>query len=384
MSNKILLFIIFITLTFGNSACWDRQELDSLAIVFGLGIDKAASPEEIKMTAQIVKPGEIKGTSEGQSGGRSYINLSTTSDTSFRTIRNFTFQSSRKLFWSHNTIIIFGEDLAKEGLEKYIDFFLRDPEVRRTVWILIAKGPAGTILEADPTLEKIPASDIGKLIEDRKVTSQVAGVNLHEFASRLFSKTTAPVAPLIDITEENKQKIAKIIGTAVFKKGQMVGTLNKSETRGLLWVLDEVGSGIIVVNAPKSGEKVSLEIIRSSTKIIPEIKNGTLHITIKIKEEGNLGEQMAPEDLTDPILFSSLEKRQAEAIKKEVLSAWEKARQYNTDIFGFGEAVHKKYPKQWEEIEDEWDDYFPEIKLSLEVEAKLRRSGMTTKPPIQE
>ncbi|NMA15164.1 MAG: hypothetical protein GX930_08020 [Clostridia bacterium] len=71
-------------------------------------------------------------------------------------------------------------------------------------------------------------------------------------------------------------------------------------------------------------------------------------------------------------------------MKKEVLSAWEKARQYNTDIFGFGEAVHKKYPKQWEEIEDEWDDYFPEIKLSLEVEAKLRRSGMTTKPPIQE
>ncbi|NMA15165.1 MAG: Ger(x)C family spore germination protein [Clostridia bacterium] len=311
MKKKILLLIILIIFAFESSACWDRQELDSLAIVFGLGIDKAASPEEIKMTAQIVKPGEIKGTSEGQSGGRSYINLSTTGDTSFRTIRNFTFQSSRKLFWSHNNVIIFGEDLAKEGLEKYIDFFLRDPEVRRTVWILIAKGPAGTILEADPTLEKIPASDIGKLIEDRKVTSQVAGVNLHEFASRLFSKTTAPVAPLIDITEENKQKIAKIIGTAVFKKGQMVGTLNQSETRGLLWVLDEVGSGIIVVNAPKSGEKVSLEIIRSSTKIIPEIKNGTLHITIKIKEEGNLGEQMAPEDLTDPILFSSLEKRQA-------------------------------------------------------------------------
>ncbi|MDD4753993.1 MAG: Ger(x)C family spore germination C-terminal domain-containing protein, partial [Desulfitobacteriaceae bacterium] len=144
-------------------------------------------------------------------------------------------------------------------------------------------------------------------------------------------------------------------------------------------------SGIIVINSPKSGEKVSLEIIRSSAKIIPEIKNGILHIKIKIKEEGNLGDQMAPEDLTDPILFSSLEKRQAEAIKKEVLSAWEKARQYNTDIFGFGEAVYKKYPKEWKEIEDKWDDYFPQIKVSLEVvEANLRRSGMTTKPPIQE
>ncbi|MDD4753103.1 MAG: Ger(x)C family spore germination protein, partial [Desulfitobacteriaceae bacterium] len=130
MAKKTFLFIIFITLAFGSIACWDRQELDTLAIVLGLGIDKAVTPEEIEMTAQIVKPGEINGSSEGQGQSNCFINLTATGDTSFRTVRNFTFQSSRKFLWSHNNIIIFGEDLAKEGLEKYIDLFMRDSEAR--------------------------------------------------------------------------------------------------------------------------------------------------------------------------------------------------------------------------------------------------------------
>ncbi|MDK2985716.1 MAG: spore germination protein [Clostridia bacterium] len=380
---KLIIFIIFILSIAG---CWNRRELDTLAIVFGVGIDKAKKPGNIEITAQVIKPGEMKSPQGGSGGGgeKPYWNLTSSGKTIFSAVREFTHKSNRKLYFPHNEIIIFSEDIAKEGIRKYMDFFIRDPEIRRLVWVLVAKGNASEVLETKAILEKVPARNIAQLIEARAATSQASAVRLQEFLTRLMSKTTAPIASVIEITREKKEKIARLIGTAVFKDDKLVGYLNKSETRGLLWVIGEVKSGIIVVKSPGGNGEVSLEIIHASSKIIPEIKDNNIHIRVEITEEGNLGEQTSAEDLTSLPAWTVLERRQSEAIHNEVRRALKKAQELNTDIFAFGEAVHRKYPELWKDIENRWDEYFPNIEVTINVNAKLRRSGMTTKPPKPE
>ena len=42
-------------------------------------------------------------------------------------------------------------------------------------------------------------------------------------------------------TSEGKSvKYADIDGTAILKKGKMIGTVSESETRGMLWLRDEI------------------------------------------------------------------------------------------------------------------------------------------------
>ncbi|MBC7342495.1 MAG: hypothetical protein H5U02_08610 [Clostridia bacterium] len=53
--------------------------------------------------------------------------------------------------------------------------------------------------------------------------------------------------------------------------------------------------------------RISLEIIRVSSKVEPRIEAGRLGITVKVEEEGNIGEQMANADLTQPQQFQLLE-----------------------------------------------------------------------------
>lgn len=388
MKSRIALLLkimICVFLILSITGCWNSRELDKFAIVMGVGFDKPKESGKVQLTAQIVKPGELKAPKkEGGGGDNAYWNIKSTGDTVFSAVRGFTHESSRKLYWPHNQVLIFSRNIAEEGVQKYIDFFVRDHETRRTVWVLVAKDKAGEILEVKPELEKIPALSIANLCEAQLATSQSSTVKLQEFITRLMSKITAPVAPFIEVSGEGKEKKVLVSGTAVFKKDKLAGQLDKTETRGLLWVIGEVKSGIIDVDCPDGDGKVALEIIRASSKITPEIKDGRVHIKVEIKEEGNLGCQSCPEDLTLPPKVASLEKEKQAAIRSEVMAALKKARKFNTDIFGFGDAVHQKYRKEWKDLESRWDEVFPNIEVEVIVDARLRRPGTISKPASPE
>lgn len=85
-------------------------------------------------------------------------------------------------------------------------------------------------------------------------------------------------------------------------------------------------------------------------------------------------------DITKPGILEELEERQKAAIEDEIMAAVFKAQELNADIFGFGEAVRRKYPKQWKQLEDKWDEIFPTLEVNMVVDAKIRRTGKITKP----
>ncbi|MDD4145987.1 MAG: Ger(x)C family spore germination protein, partial [Clostridia bacterium] len=189
-----LLFLLFSIIVV--TGCWDRRELDSLGIVLGTGIDKGKEdPTQVQITVQIVKPGEIKGPSGGGNGGggkgKPYLNVMNSGEAVFDTIREFTHVVNRRLYFSHNQILIIGQEAAEAGVGKYLDLFFRDPEPRLNTWVIVARGKADEALETNAELEQVPALNIAQLIEARAATSEASAVDLHDFMTCLMSKTTA-------------------------------------------------------------------------------------------------------------------------------------------------------------------------------------------------
>ncbi|MBC7342494.1 MAG: hypothetical protein H5U02_08605 [Clostridia bacterium] len=66
-------------------------------------------------------------------------------------------------------------------------------------------------------------------------------------------------------------------------------------------------------------------------------------------------------------------------MEREIRAAVQKAQGWGTDIFEFGEAIHRKYPMVWADLEKRWAEEFPYVELRIEVDAKLRRIGLSTK-----
>lgn len=384
--RKGLLILLTAIVSLTVVGCWNRRELDTLAIVTAVGIDKSKEDGKITTTMQIMKPSEIKSASSGSGGSKGVWVVTSTGYTVFDSVRNATMQSDRKLFFAQNRAIVIGEEIAREGVTPLLDLFDRDPEPRRLTWLLIAKGKAGDVIHAEHEQEKIPSKAIEGMIKSSGVTSMAVTVNLNDFLKNLSTHSTNAVAGRIDIINEedgeNKKIKMRVTGASVFKGDKLVGFFDRSETRGLNWINGKVKSGIIVVKSPiQETKNVALEIIRASSKITPEIQDGQIGITVEIKEEGNLGEQMSSLELTNTEMFRVLEQRKAQVIKNEIESVFKKAqKEWGTDIFGFGEAVHRKYPKEWKELKEQWGDVFPEIDVQIKVDAKLRAPGLSAGP----
>ncbi|TGE34604.1 Ger(x)C family spore germination protein [Desulfosporosinus sp. Sb-LF] len=391
MKNHYKIIVTIITLlaiALGTTGCWNRRELPTLAIVLGVGVDRIEDTGKLKLTAQIVKTATLKtsSTEDSSSGssGDAFWNATNTGDSMFETVRDFTHKTNRKLYWPHNQVIIFGHSLAEKGVQQYIDFFIRDQEPRLGVWVLVADDKASDVLDVKPKLEKIPAVNLADLMEDQSASSQTSVIKLYEFITRLMSQTTAPIAPIVEVQGKGNDKELIVTGTAVFKRDQLIGKLDKEETRGLLWVIDKVKSGIIDVNCPDSDAKVNLEIIRTKGKFTSEIIDNKPYIKVDIKEEGNIASQSCSDSLVSPATVAALEAEQANAIKEEIKAALSKAQKLNADIFGFGDAIHQRHPSEWKEMKTNWNELFPDLEVEINVEAKLRRSGIIGQPPAPE
>lgn len=374
----LILAIIFLT-----PGCWNRRELDQLAIVLGTGVD-LMKDRQINLSVQIVKPGEMKGGAEGGGNvqGKPALVLSNQGKTISKAVSNFISIGSRKLFFSHNLVVIFGESLAENGIGSVLDFFERDPELRAETPLLIAQGEARNLLAIPGGLEKVSAQDFKDALNVSDLLSKSMKVSLNDFLLAYNSKTTAPVAPRIKLEENEGKQSFKIDGMAVFRKGKLVGWLNNRETRGLLWVLGKAKGGILVLDSDFGGQdgSVSTKIIKVKRTVKAEFVDEKPSITVKIEADTNVEEETTPIDLTTPEKINDVEQMQADLIKSEVQAAFDKAKELDADIFGFGEELHRADPKEWENLKARWEDEFPQLELQILVKTKVRHAGGITKP----
>ncbi|HWP96847.1 MAG TPA: Ger(x)C family spore germination protein [Syntrophomonadaceae bacterium] len=375
------------------SGCWDSRELNQLGISSGASFDIDPETGDALMTYQTIIPSKVKSSTSGSSGEQTGGEISpavmlyhTRGATWIEALGNYYTHGDRIQFYPDDKLNIFGKELAKQGLYSPIQAIVRFPETRPNSLVLIAQDKASDILAAQDGIETIQGMGIAREIKLSAEFSNYPGVTVIEFANRLMSKTTAPIAPILSIFEDTgmegkKSKKAGISGTAVFKRDKMVGELNKQESRGLLWAINKIKKGIVLVDAPDGSGKASLSISQAKSKIQPELIDGKITITIEIEEEGNLTEYNGFQNLSDSLL-KQLEERQNEKIKSDIMAAIEKSITLNADIFGFGEAVHRKYKKDWPDLEARWEEIYPSIDVVIKVKTHVNENGDITKAVI--
>jgi len=372
--------IVLLTLAAG---CWDMREVSELSMVIGVALEEAEKPDHIRLTYQIVNPGEIPGPEAG--GGKAEeppVRVATsTGPTMFSAVRGFVTIASRRLFWGHNQILVIDQKLAKKGIIRYMDFFIRDPELRPDVPILVSLNPAGDIIRAHDGIETLPAMGISQSLRTAANNGFCPLVVMTDFMEAMHSKSQAAVAPMIGLfTEKGFEgkpiERTRIGGTAVFNNGRMVGQLNLQQTRGYLWVVSQRRTGIIPLKY--KGQPTSIEIISAQGSIAPEVDKGLPKIIIEIKLDGNLGEIQAREDIT-PQMLATLEKQQNEIIRQEVWSVVRASRDMKADILGMGNTIYHHNPQAWHSIEKNWAEYLPQIPVEVKVTSHISEIGSTYK-----
>jgi spore germination protein KC len=197
----------------------------------------------------------------------------------------------------------------------------------------------------------------------------------------MISKSTAAVAPLVSLKKEGEDQRLNVEGCAVFKESKMVGEFGKDETKGLLLVNGNFKSGILRVDA--LGATAAMEIRKVKSKIKPELKkDGSVKITVEVDELVGLGDQTGTVNLSEAENTVALNEAVKHESERIIWRAVDKSRELNADVFGFGESVGRKYPKEWKELEKKWGEKYKDIEVELIVKVKGDGSGRLNAPLI--
>jgi spore germination protein KC len=368
-------------LLFFQTGCWNAREINELAFVLSVALDKADNGFQV--TAQIAKPELYNKTQSGGSGGtekeKPFWIVSATGKSIFEAIRNMTTISPRRIFWSHIKIIIIGEELARGNVQEIFDFFSRNPELRFRTWIAVTPGEAKKVVEIVPTMEKDPSLNIEKIIEKINLSGKAYSIMLKDFLEDYLETYINPVASRIIIVTEDNKPVIKLEGAAVFKDTQMTGWLNDTETRGLLWLENKISGSVKVVNCPYDGLPVTLEIKSGKANINSSIDRGVPTFTIRATATAKLTEKACSTQYTSPEALNKLEKSLEDSIREDIQAAVSAAQNLGSDIIDFSGALHRQHKEEWQKFTTNWPEIFSKAKVNIQVKANIPEVALLAK-----
>lgn len=171
--RKMLWVTLMIFVVFSLTGCLGKREINDLAMVMAVGIDKGENGQ-VKITTQIVRPADSRGSTGAPSGqtGDPIWSATAESETLFDAIRNLSTFSSRRVFWAHNYAIVINEDYAREGIGDVVDFFTRNPELRMRTWVMVTPDEASKLVSTITGLEVIPGEALNKLFRYNRISVQ--------------------------------------------------------------------------------------------------------------------------------------------------------------------------------------------------------------------
>jgi spore germination protein KC len=389
--------------------CFDSNEVTEYAFAYSIGLEKGVK-DKLRLTVQLsssnaqLKSGsDDSGVSSKQKGN--IILISVDCPVFLIGVNMINSFISRELTFNHTMYMVFSEELAKEGIEPYINGIIRKREVRRDMYCLVTKGSALDFLESNspaltPSLSKMeegllfqsrntgffPITTYRNVIDEIKspVEQTVLPLgapnsgknfyntkdisNVHFRSGGAYYAGELPRKGGIDI---------ELFGAAVFDGGKMVGELTGDETRALLLIRNEFERGFFFFEDPLEENRfVILEVMsQRAPKIKVNIKGDKPVVNLKLFLEANIASIQSTIDYDSKDLKPMLESTAKSSIEKQVKNTIEKCIMLKSDALRFGTYVAKEFPTIQELEAYNWLKHFKDCEVHTEIEFIIRRNG---------
>lgn len=367
-----LIWILFLFLMFFVCGCWDYKDLPEYGMVQAIGID-VTSDRKVMLTTQIYKPSPR--TSSKNGGNKSFVNITTSSDSVFGAINNITSKLGRKALWSHMKVIIVGEKLAKQrDIGDELDFFFRNHEPRLLTKVMVAKGEAKNILNARPLIESTEGQQLSNMqIRTFKYSGASFDANLLSLGQQLRSKTHVGLLPFVQLTTNGRQ--VEIAGLAIIKNKKLTKTIPMDDSERVLILLNKYRSGIFELPCKTQDKVETVEINHSETRIKTEWgPKDLLTAKVYITLEGNIGSLKCNRIKTDNDMIAFTKNTERFLIEK-LKQTIHKLQRVNIDVIGIENLAFRASPEKWRSKKKKIGGLFQQTKFNIKVKLTIAGTG---------
>jgi Ger(x)C family germination protein len=386
-------YLLLVALSMLLAGCWDRSEIQERSFVLAVAVDVAeasgsqAKPDarlesyneggknlpRYRLSLQLLRLGESKGGEKiGES--KTFV-ISDTGGSMFEMVRDMLGQSGKTIWFENLQCVVLSEAAVRQGgLDRVMDFWRRDAEMRWRANVYITSGEARSILEYMP-----PSGEPG-------------GVFLHQIARR---QTKAPqiatarndlmyVMQTLDAKGdaflprvELEGKTLKLEGAGLFKREQFVGYVDEYAVKGGRMLLGTEKSALITAACPlHPGNFLVFELFRHDTRLRPHVDGDKIYFTLDIAMRGNLGEvSCQAEHTASSEYLRNAQVLFAEEVKHNVLYSYETIQRVGVDAGGLARYLKAYEPATWARIKDRWDEIYPTVPIIVSVNVAIVNIG---------
>jgi spore germination protein KC len=371
--------LLFISLIQFKDPLGATYGIEENFFVIAVAIDKGIEKEgNVRITVSSEK---FLGGSSSSSSTETKLPeiISSEGQTMFEAQRNFYSFYNKKIFWSHIKCILISEDIAKEDVLKYLDFLIRDHELRFDSTVAIVKGTTGEeVLKLGKKNKEYILDTLLGIFDNADRLEISKDIKLKKVMQMFSNKNFGGYIPSIKITSEKdaeKKDVfkLKLDGYALFYGVKLKEFISGNVSRGLNWVNGDVSSTTLVVQ-DKNNNNVSLEVLNSNPKIDVELKNNIPKANITLEVSSNFAEEMSQNFLFKNDDINFLIEKQNELIKGEIESALKILQENQIDAIGMSDKIYRKYPLEWDNIKNNWKQLFKNMDINVTVKSKINRT----------
>lgn len=349
--KKIISLLFCLAIVFSLTAC--QTELHEHMIIQGFGIDKDG--EDYTVYVRYANLDEENSEEV----------LVVTGETVYDALNSISLTSGKTPLYSSAMYVVYGKEVAQEGLDTALDFFIRYFKAKPVMRLFVAENTAEEILNATKNDELISSSIIEDSVSNKDNIGKTVSATVMSFISDMKSESNASILPVISL--ENEELSCKT--SAVFSDYKYIDSLNEDETKGYLALTGELALTSIVVEME---EKISLELQNVAVTMSTEILENTVIFNIKLETTTAL--TAVPFSIND-LNFDELESLVADEIEVLCEMAIEKLQNTNVDFYGFGNNLYLTEKEFWQENSDRFASKLSEIIINISVKSEVIRTG---------
>ncbi|HEU4963096.1 MAG TPA: Ger(x)C family spore germination protein [Bacilli bacterium] len=310
--------------------------------------------------------------------GKEKVDVLTASGRTSKEMRfNMSRMSERQLVGGQIRVVLYGDELAKEGILPLSDTLFRDAEIGSQIHLAVVDGRAVDMLTH--RYPDKPSVDIYLYQMLRKEMEQntIPLSNLHLFLHDAYNAGADPVLPYLELGQED----VILNGVAVFNEDRMVGRLSGEETRALAYMYGRNSVGAIEANVDESGPhgtpgRAVMMYLKLNRKREVSVVKGIPHFHLLYSIDGGITEYTGEQNLEEEPVVKQLETKLADKLRGQMERVVEKLQhEFHSDPLGFGELYRSRgYVKKLEE--KTWRKLYEKAKIDIDVKITIKQTGM--------
>lgn len=377
--KKIFIIVLIIIFVSSFSASYNSLNIDNSAFAIAIGIDKSDS-NKLKVTFEFLAPSP---SGEGAVETTPVLNsVDCSSITNGINLMNA--YLGRKVNLSHCKLIIFSEELAKEGISDEVYSLINEVQIRPSANIVVSKCNNKYYIENSvPSLENL----IPKYYEIFPNTSEYTGytcnATIGDFFNALVCNYCSPYAILggIDESPITGERETQNIGLAVFKNAELVGELNAIETICFLNLKESVDSFLVSIPDPQeANSKIDIYLTPNTTHNIDvDFVNGAPYVKMKLEFSGKIYSMSRDSQYLNIDVLNSISNSCNNYLESQFSSyLYKTSTVFESDINGLGSFALSKFSTTTEFDNYNWLDNYKNCTFDVEVNTVIDSGFLLT------